>query len=48
MIIFKHFSDVIFDLKKKLYHKVRGLIFFNDQALKNWTKDMYHTPVSQL
>ena len=27
--------------------KVRGL-FLNEQALKIWTKDMYHTPLSQL
>ena len=28
--------------------KVRGLIFFNEQALKSWTRNMYHTPLSQL
>ena len=27
---------------------VRCIIFLNEQAMKSWTKDMHHTPLSQL
>ena len=45
--MFEHFFDLLFELFKilpcTLPIKVRGLILFNDPALKSWTSDMYHT-----
>ena len=53
IIIFKHFSKIFFKLIQNpplhpITMKVRGLVFFKEQTWKSGTKDMYHTPLSQL
>ena len=43
--IFEYFSDI---LPHTITIKVRGQLFFNQQALKKLTKDIYHTTIAQL
>jgi len=47
IIIFRNFFDILFEIIKSTI-KVKGLNFFNVQALKSCTRDMYHTPLSQI